>query len=493
MPHYQRDCSFISIGPAIDPNNDRDDDPFRMTDFILWNVIRFAIDSPQQLALVSKRWNRLVGPQVQLRMMQLLELSTDEQQPIPRDEALPLLKKALSMVCNRSSIVYWSSSTNEEEPATLPAPAEEGNLEINAWPELPPSFQALAASFCFVLCSQSPSPQEVFEFVCEFLDELARETALSMWQTSFSATQKPLTWDEAMPKLRVLAQTRYEFQSTASLVIAICGVLERRLAQDYYEFLQPLETVACKSLRTHLTNLQPSLALFLQISPTTFYNEQPVMLRLASEICSSILSLPSPPAANLSEQSQAHVSTFLSRDESAEFALALPHVAYQLESLEKHIASIETRRLLYSMDGIDGRPPLLWAIPDGAPSLIPKDMLEICAFLYPLSLKGGETIRIRMKAETLENIKRYYQIEGGCPVIEQLPLACVDLQELVPAPYVEFYQSLDHTDIMDLIHGANLLGLVDLVDFGSVCMALFLKGKSADELRAIFGDERHNT
>jgi hypothetical protein len=88
-----------------------------------------------------------------------------------------------------------------------------------------------------------------------------------------------------------------------------------------------------------------------------------------------------------------------------------------------------------------------------------------------------------MISKVLEYCDHYKNVEVMTPI--QTPFKSEILSELVQQWYADFV-AVDQVLLFDLVTAANFLDIKPLLDLSCLAVCIFIKGKSAEDIRKIF-------
>lgn len=92
-----------------------------------------------------------------------------------------------------------------------------------------------------------------------------------------------------------------------------------------------------------------------------------------------------------------------------------------------------------------------------------------------------------VKAAVLAKVIEYcthFQEQEMTPITT--PLKSSKVEDLVQPWYFEFCSSMDQNMLFELVSAANYMDIKPLLDLACLAVAVYIKGKSAEELRRIF-------
>lgn len=92
-----------------------------------------------------------------------------------------------------------------------------------------------------------------------------------------------------------------------------------------------------------------------------------------------------------------------------------------------------------------------------------------------------------VKAAVLAKVIEYcthFQQQEMTPITT--PLKSSKVEDLVQPWYFEFCSSMDQNMLFELVSAANYMDIKPLLDLACLAVAVYIKGKSAEELRRIF-------
>jgi len=93
-------------------------------------------------------------------------------------------------------------------------------------------------------------------------------------------------------------------------------------------------------------------------------------------------------------------------------------------------------------------------------------------------------IKTNTLQKVIEYCKYYITEEAMTPIIT--PLKSDKMEDLVQKWYAEFVE-VDQATLFELVYAANFMDVKPLLDLTCLAVSIFIKGKSAKDIRNIFG------
>ena len=93
------------------------------------------------------------------------------------------------------------------------------------------------------------------------------------------------------------------------------------------------------------------------------------------------------------------------------------------------------------------------------------------------------TIKTNVLGKVIDYCEHYKNVEVMTPI--QTPFKSTILAELVQGWYADFVD-VDKNLLFDLVTAANFMDIKPLLDLACLAVSIFIKGKSAEDMRKIF-------
>jgi S-phase kinase-associated protein 1 len=399
----------------------------------------------------------ILEPPVIITMSRLSDLLQKESKAISGEHA-SLWRKALASLPNRESALYRKSENNNED----------------SWPTLQPRFNVTLMRFLYDMSTQQPDNHSacMYESTTNYLEQFSKDTVTRFWSTleeggkqqSFERLRELASiwreWHGVVRTVDNLASYLNRYYAPHSSLPLIKQAAERALMDSWSESLNSHDAAATAALLEHLGNVATTLR-----SP-----EERSLILEAWEACETLRSYG---PGHIPDEWRATSVTYVRVSATIEPVLDAVRREREASSQSRDPTS-EKPITVVSLNGQK------FAMPIGC------HFLQSSGFLTRLHLRAGDVVKLNESSNMMEKALEFSRMEEAQPYPEiEVPLRAT-IEEIVGETYGNYLSTLSQGELFELLLFANLLDIKRLVDLISAKVASMIRGRTSEEIRAIF-------
>jgi len=459
---------------------------FALEGLLLFHTLGFALNDQNygRLTAVCKEWRRIVRILEPPVISQTSRVLRSSREALPEQCVEELLVTSFGMLKDRESVLYRKEDKEENGDKSL----------SGDWPSIQPQFHLVLLELANRLCNQQNCPQVVFHQTIAFLETVAQEVVDDMAKTV-------LTHVDSSNVMDVTASLLNRWYAWESLVALIDGILfclntqnargsgVRRNGEPVGPIRDEAKDIMSRGLLGAVTNetlysdlvdkLQELAPRLMNMRRQELSRNRCLLLKASQAGERASVFLPEPNQDTLESEGTADPVSLV----TSTCRMLMGTLKHMLEQDETEEADTQKQ------EPVGEEKPVVLVAADGTDVVFPlaSPLFTDSGMLRLLQLRPGDRIRFcSMDAGCLETLGRLYQLPQPLPVI-QTPLVGRNMREVVGDEYGAFLESLPVDTIFQMVHFIKFLELKPLLDLFCAQASFLIKGKSPQEMRALFG------